>query len=133
MGYFDYTWSLTSNNISILDATDSLGCWHENNAQPKLIPSIEKTDDRILDKPYKNRTDAFDKCYQVVSGLEISVFSLRDGGACCATNKSAENAYDAYMRLGQTTGCILGRGEQYKNDVYIINSKLAHRISVSRF
>merc|ERR1711931_27954 len=65
-----------------------VGCW--KNKQPTQLKRLEGSDAR-LDKPYRKRTEAKEKCFAVAKDAGYSFFSLGNKGQCWAGHGSDYN------------------------------------------
>lgn len=88
----------------------SLGCWKDQQA----IPSVEGNPK--LDGPYKARSDALRKCYEVTLSLGYSVFGLQDSGKCM----TGPNALHSYRTVESNNCNTDGEGGSDANHVYKI-------------
>ena len=92
-----------------------IGCWKDEHPD-RAMQDLEGGS-TILDGLYKLRSNAIEKCYQLVKKLGFSVFALQDGGQCFGSDKTKKT----FNKYGLSLDCLGdGKGGPMANQVYAI-------------
>ena len=87
-----------------------LGCWKFAD-----LPSLEQKEE-ILNGNYKNRSDAFHKCFTASRKDYMAVFALTDGGSCQSLSYRSQSEY---IKQGRSTKCAQdGKGGPDGSQMY---------------
>ena len=92
-----------------------LGCWKD--AIPRVMQTLEGNGNVsfVLDRHYKRRANAVQKCYKAALSLGFRIFAVQDGGQCF----SSSSAESTYQNIGPSTACLTdGAGGPMANEVY---------------
>nr|XP_002732012.1 PREDICTED: uncharacterized protein LOC100374260 [Saccoglossus kowalevskii] len=90
-----------------------VGCYKDTS--DRAIATLEGTDSR-LDGAYTARTNAIQKCADVVVDRGFQMFALQNGGWCA----SSSDAVETFGKYGASTACADdGEGGPWANEVYI--------------
>ena len=102
----------------------SLGCWRDkgkanSSKRPRALDSLEGTSD-LLDGKFRKRTNAIEKCAELASSLNLTIFAVSRGGECLGSSSTNEN----FKKYGEGRKCKEGKGgnKPRSMDVYALET-----------
>nr|XP_039253086.1 uncharacterized protein LOC120330271 [Styela clava] len=95
---------------------NNLGCWYDK--EDRAIPvGLEETNS-ILIGEYQIRKDAIRRCAQAAMARGYNIIGIQNGGQCW----TGVNARNTYRKYGLSNKCSNGKGGNWANEVYEINT-----------
>nr|XP_039252593.1 uncharacterized protein LOC120329867 [Styela clava] len=95
---------------------NNLGCWTDK--ENRAIPVGLEGTNSILIGEYQKRKDAIRRCAQAAMARGYNIIGVQNGGQCW----TGVNARNTYRKYGLSNKCSNGKGGNWANEVYEINT-----------